>query len=195
MANVKISELPAATTVSGADELAIVQGGVTKRATIGLLSSPTTFILNTYNGPTASDVYADISNNWVDLSDRGGDLAGTDFYNLPTGWTLDAYNEVINIPNGTYSIFWNLWTDYSTTPLDMTMWVEGTSIIPNSNTGFQSPMFLQSPFQFGSVSLITKMNGYTDGGLPSAYIRFWVSNFSGDSRTVFHHIAITRLGD
>jgi len=54
MANIKISELPAATTpLSGAEQVPIVQGGVTKRAAIGG-TIPAAQILNTPAGTVSS---------------------------------------------------------------------------------------------------------------------------------------------
>lgn len=52
MANVKISELPAATTTAGADKLVIVQGGVTKQLTNTLLFTAATFTGGTFTGGT-----------------------------------------------------------------------------------------------------------------------------------------------
>jgi hypothetical protein len=52
MANVKISELPAATAATGADLFAIVQGGTTKQLTNTLLFTAATFTGGTFTGGT-----------------------------------------------------------------------------------------------------------------------------------------------
>ena len=52
MANVKISELPLATTTAGTDKLVIVQGGVTKQLTNTLLFTAATFTGGTFTSPT-----------------------------------------------------------------------------------------------------------------------------------------------
>ena len=52
MANVKISELPAATAASGTDKFVIVQGGVTKQLSNTLLFTNATFTGGTFAGGT-----------------------------------------------------------------------------------------------------------------------------------------------
>ena len=52
MANVKISELPTATTTAGTDKFVIVQGGVTKQLSNTLLFTAATYTGGTFAGGT-----------------------------------------------------------------------------------------------------------------------------------------------
>jgi hypothetical protein len=71
MSTRKISQLPAATGVSGPDLVPIVQGGVTKRVTVSLLAvaGPTgpSGAGEAYQGPTAP-ASASVGATWLDTS-------------------------------------------------------------------------------------------------------------------------------
>jgi len=73
MANVKISELPVATSLNGADSFPVVQGGVTKQATKSVL-----FASPTFTGTTTADIVTATGNVSFDggafvFNDSGAD--------------------------------------------------------------------------------------------------------------------------
>jgi hypothetical protein len=67
MANVKISELPAATTTAGTDLFAIVQGGVTKQLTNTLLFTAATFTSPTFITPALGTPASGVMTNVTGL--------------------------------------------------------------------------------------------------------------------------------
>ena len=101
MANVKISQLPAATSpLAGTEEMPVVQSGVTKRApvnTIGFLQSGTGAVLRTAQAK-ARDV--------VSVKDFGatGDGVTNDAAAIQAAVNAATANQTIYFPPGTYAV-------------------------------------------------------------------------------------------
>lgn len=199
MSNVRISELPAASSVSGADELAVVQGGVTKRATVSSLNPLPTFIFDNWNGSGSSTASPGFNN--FDLSDRAVDLGSPlpfPYYNLPSGWVVRAGNTTMEIPDGLYSVYFQWDQNQPTIPLQVfgRLGYLGPSEITqmdyygtiNTSHGGAGDSYIG-----GSCSFIDR--AYSSDGDPATF-SLLVNNRSIDTSVLyFTRLVITRLGD
>ncbi len=94
MANLKISELPQASTLQGTEELAVVQGGTTKKST---LNDVRTYASRNYITPTNLTVIPDEVVNLNDATYQFVDM-------LRLSWNGSNGNMTLNLPDATDSI-------------------------------------------------------------------------------------------
>ena len=94
MANLKISELPQASTLQGTEELAVVQGGTTKKST---LNDVRTYATRNYITPTNLTVIPDEVVNLNDATYQFADM-------IRLSWNGSNGNMTLNLPDATDSI-------------------------------------------------------------------------------------------
>lgn len=94
MANLKISELPQASTLQGTEELAVVQGGTTKKST---LNDVRTYATRNYITPTNLTVIPDETVNLNDATYQFVDM-------IKLTWNGSNGNMTLNLPDATDSI-------------------------------------------------------------------------------------------
>jgi len=94
MANLKISELPQASTLQGTEELAVVQGGTTKKST---LNDVRTYASRNYITPTNLTVIPDETVNLNDATYQFVDM-------IRLSWNGSNGNMTLNLPDATDSI-------------------------------------------------------------------------------------------
>ena len=91
MANLKISELPQASTLQGTEELAVVQGGTTKKST---LNDVRTYSTRNYITPTDLTVIPDFTVNLNNPSFQFADM-------IRLTWNGSNGSMVLNLPDAT----------------------------------------------------------------------------------------------
>ena len=89
MANLKISELPQATAIQGNEEMAIVQGGTTKRTTVNTTRN--------YITPTDLTVIPDFTVNLNNPSFQFADM-------IRLTWNGSNGSMVLNLPDATQNV-------------------------------------------------------------------------------------------
>ena len=89
MANLKISELPQATAIQGNEEMAIVQGGTTKRTTVNTTRN--------YIVPTSLTVSAGQTINLADVGYQSVDM-------IRLTWSGANGSMVLNLPDATQNV-------------------------------------------------------------------------------------------
>ncbi len=164
MANVKISALPASDPITGAEEVALTQGGVTKKATIadiktGLVPTPAPLyfklarrislieVANTFTSITASD-----GGSGTTLLTSAGVhsltapvAVGVDVYiQSGTGWTPGFYT-VTNVPNTTSFI------------INIPFTGQGSPVVATQSTEVEAVSFTIPPLGMGTTTRITYM--------------------------------------
>ena len=94
MANLKISELPQASTLQGTELVAVVQGGTTKKST---LNDVRTYSTRNYITPTSITVVPDEVVNLNDATYQFADM-------IRLTWNGSNGNMTLNLPDATDSI-------------------------------------------------------------------------------------------
>ncbi len=89
MANLKISQLPQATAIQGNEEMAIVQGGITKRTTV---NNKTNYIV-----PTSLTVSAGQTINLADVGYQNADM-------IRLSWSGVNGTMTLNLPDATQNV-------------------------------------------------------------------------------------------
>jgi hypothetical protein len=89
MANLKISELPQATAIQGNEEMAVIQGGATKRTTVNNTKN--------YIVPTSLTVSAGQTINLADVGYQSVDM-------IRLTWSGANGSMVLNLPDATQNV-------------------------------------------------------------------------------------------
>ena len=169
MANVKISALPANSTITGTEELAIVQGGTTKKVTLadiktGLVPTPVPLFFklsrrvslievdNAFTSITASD-----GGSGTTLLTSAGVhsltapvAVGVDVYiQSGTGWTPGFY-EVTDVP------------DTTSFKINIPFTGQGSPVVATQSTEVEAVSFTIPPLGMETTTRITYMFSSTD---------------------------------
>jgi hypothetical protein len=169
MANVKISALPASDTITGVEEVALTQGGVTKKATLadiktGLVPTPVPLFFklaqrislievnNAFTGITASDGGSGttlLTSTGVHSLTAPG-AVGVDVYiKSGTGWTPGFY-KVTDVPNTT------------SFKINIPFTGQGSPVVATQSTEVVAVSFTIPPLGMDTTTRITYMFSSTD---------------------------------